>query len=321
MSAAPSSCRWHAVPMATPRKFLVDPAVPLFYHVVSKCVRGAFLCGYDAVTGRDYSHRKQWLIDRLNFLVQYFAVDLYGYAIMDNHFHLALFHDPKAHLRWSKREVADRWLAVSPPRSWAGKQVTPDMVEEARDALLEDHKRLAHVRKQLGSLSIFMKFLKQDIARRANQEDGVTGHFFEQRFWSAALLTEKAVLSTMAYIDLNPVRAEIVKRIEAIENCSITERLARAKEDSDSLTAYLKPLRRGLPEAPPRIAVTLKTYIERLGIVAEAKTRYAEGSPEQCWRKEVASIRKRQRAYGAKENLTAFAAARRWKRIPDSIGG
>jgi len=98
--------------MATPRKYLIDPEVPLFYHLVSRCVQRAFLCGHDPVTGHDYSHRKHWLIDRLHALVPH------GYSIMSNHFHLCVFHDPKAQQRWSDDEVAERWLAVSPPRSY-----------------------------------------------------------------------------------------------------------------------------------------------------------------------------------------------------------
>ena len=62
---------------------------------------------------------------------------------------------------------------------------------------------------RLGSLSAFMQHLKQPIARRANIEDGVTGHFFEKRFYSGALLDEEALLTAMAYVDLNPVRAGI----------------------------------------------------------------------------------------------------------------
>ena len=305
--------------MATPRKYLIDPNVPLFYHLVSRCVHRAFLCGYDPVTGKDYSHRKQWLIDRLNFLIQYFAVDLYGYAIMDNHFHLAVFHDPKAHLRWSQDEVANRWLAVCPPRSWVGKEVTPDMLAAAKATLLDNPKRLHHVRQQLGSISTFMKVLKQDIARRANLEDGVTGHFFEQRFWSGALLSERAILSAMAYIDLNPVRAEIVKSIDDIRDAGITERLATAATDPASLEAYLKPLGGGLPEAPPRLPMTVKGYIELLHRLAVPEPRQPENPDTARWRKDVASIHKRQRAYGSRADIAAFALTHNWRRLPSSV--
>ena len=52
-----------------------------------------------------------------------------------------------------------------------------------------------------------MKVLNENVARRANKEDDCSGHFWESRYKSQALLDDKAVLSAIAYVDLNPVRA------------------------------------------------------------------------------------------------------------------
>jgi putative transposase len=307
--------------MATPRKYLIDPDVPLFYHLVSRCVQRAFLCGFDPVTGKDYSHRKSWIIERLHFLVQYFAVDLYGYSIMSNHFHLNVFHDPKVSQHWTDEEVADRWLAVSPPRTYNDEPVKPEVLQEHKARLLEDPKRLAHVRKELGSISTFMKFLKQHIARKANAEEGVTGHFFEQRFWSAALLSERAVLSAMLYIDLNPIRARIAKYIEDIRHAGITERLAALAEGEMSLDDYLKPLVSGLGTIARKVVVTVRSYVQLLKVVIDSETRYAEDSPEAAWQRDVASIHRRQRAYGSEQDLRTWGISRKWKRYGEPIVG
>ena len=101
--------------MTTPRRLLVDPVNACDYHLVSRCVQGAFLCGRDPRRGRDYSHRRQWLVDRIRLLACCFAVKAYAYYIMSNHFHLVARYDPLACWRWSDEEVMRRWIDALPP--------------------------------------------------------------------------------------------------------------------------------------------------------------------------------------------------------------
>ena len=80
-------------------------------------------------------------------------------------------------------------------------------------------------RDRLASISWFNKLLKEPIARRANREDGCTGHFWEGRFKSIRLLDMAAVLGCMVYVDLNPLRAKMVKALKDSEFTSILQRL------------------------------------------------------------------------------------------------
>jgi len=54
--------------MGWPRKKYVKDGQEGVFHCFSRCVRRAYLYGYDPVTGKDFSHRKAWIVDRLRHL-------------------------------------------------------------------------------------------------------------------------------------------------------------------------------------------------------------------------------------------------------------
>ena len=82
----------------------------------SRCVRQAFLCGWDPSAGKDYSHRKTWVRDRLKQLAAGMAIDILDYAVLDNHLHTVLRNRPDIAEHWSDDEVARRWWQLCPHR-------------------------------------------------------------------------------------------------------------------------------------------------------------------------------------------------------------
>jgi len=67
--------------MPKSRNSLVSLEATSYYHCVSRCVRRAFLCGQDKLTGKNFEHR-------LLELASIFVIDFAAYAVMSNHYHV-----------------------------------------------------------------------------------------------------------------------------------------------------------------------------------------------------------------------------------------
>ncbi len=210
--------------MALPRSQYVQEGQEGVYHCFSRCVRRAFLCGFDAISHKDFSHRKAWLVDRLRHLATIFAIEICAYAVMETHHHTILRTRPDIVAQWSDQEVATRWLTLFPRnRNPGGSPIPPSETEIC--ALADCPERLAQLRRRLSSLSWFMGQLNEFIARAANKEDGVKGRFWESRFKCQALLDDAAIAACMVYVDLNPIRAGLAGTPEESDFTSIQARI------------------------------------------------------------------------------------------------
>lgn len=217
--------------MPIARKEIVTEGTVRIYHCISRCVRRAFLCGKDHFTGKSYEHRKALIKERLQQLVKGFAVDVFSYAIMSNHLHVVIRNRPDIAENWTDEEVAGRWLKVFPTKA---KTHSPAEIQSSINQLISNKARLAEVRQRLSSVSWFMRCLNEYVARQANREDQCKGRFWEGRFHCQALLDESAVLTCMAYVDLNPVRAGIAQTPETSLFTSVHDRIVSrrfGKED------------------------------------------------------------------------------------------
>ncbi len=205
------------------RKDIVDPSEVGVYHCYSRCVRGYFLCGVDRQTGTDYSHRKAWIEDRQALLVTVYAMELLGYAILDNHMHHVIRTRPDLAEVWTDEEVVRRWYRLHPQKNEQGEII--ELSDDHLKALLGDAVVVQEWRRRLASLSWYMKDLKEYIAKRANRESDQRGHFFESRFNSPRLADVITLLLCLLYVDLNCVRAGMADCPEAYIHGSFQRRV------------------------------------------------------------------------------------------------
>lgn len=211
------------------RNEVIDESTPGVYHCINRCVRRAFLCGHDPVSGRNFDHRKVLIQQRMEFLAGQFGLDVLGFSIMSNHLHVVLRNRPDVVATWSDDEVARRWWNLFPARrDENGLPAEPQPHELAM--LTASAAALAERRKRLSSLSWFMRCLCEGIARQANREDKCTGRFWEGRFKCQALLDEAAILACSVYVDLNPIRAGVAATPETSKFTSAYERIKANKE-------------------------------------------------------------------------------------------
>jgi REP element-mobilizing transposase RayT len=216
--------------MTYARKSLVSLNDTPYYHVVARCVRRAWLWGFDEYAGRDYSHRKHWMLERLAQLTSIFTIDICAYAVMSNHYHLVVHVDRARAQLLTREEVAERWTQIfsAPPlvERWRSGQAS-EAERQAAEAIIQ------RWRERLYDVSWFMKCLNEHLARRANLEDHCTGKFWEGRFKSQALLDEAGLLTAMVYVDLNPIRADIAATPEESEYTSIYQRIRELREANE----------------------------------------------------------------------------------------
>jgi len=254
--------------MTRARNQLISLEATPYYHCISRCVRRAFLCGEDSLTGNSYEHRKVWVVERLRELAGVFAIDICAYAIMSNHYHLVLRVDSEKAESWEFDQVVEHWerlfrVPLLVDRYLRGETTTRGEQNEA-EKLIETW------RERLMDISWFMRSLNEHLARRGNEEDNCKGRFWEGRFISQALLDDAAVLTCMSYVDLNPIRAGMAGTPEDSDFTSIQQRIyqyAKTGETRESKKTInnipLMPLVKQHKD-PHRNAIgfTIKDYLE-----------------------------------------------------------
>lgn len=217
-----------------------DPHDVSVFHCINRCVRRCFLCGVDPLTETNYEHRRAWIEQRLEFLAGCFGIDVIGFSILSNHFHVILRNRPDVVATWSDQEVARRWLLLCPIRKQD--DGTPEIPTPAElRTITGNAERLAEIRTRLSHISWFMRMVSEDVARRSNNEENVSGRFWQGRFRSVKLCDEAALLACLVYVDLNPIRASIADSPEESDHTSAQRRIEQQAGNAN-VADWLSPL-------------------------------------------------------------------------------
>ena len=230
--------------MGLRRKDVVNRMQVGVYHVTTRCVRQAFLLGTDYQIGSSNHERKSWIEQWFQSLTDVMLIELCAYAVMDNHTHSILRNRPDLLEEMDDREVAIRLARLYPGyQCLQGLPVEPD--PERVHELLDNPEELKRRKIQLVDISIFMARWEEAVARRANKEEDRTGRFWEGRFYCQKLLDSAAILAATVYVELNPLRANIVELPEYSQFTSLVNRIklstARAGRTPEELVERASP--------------------------------------------------------------------------------
>jgi hypothetical protein len=222
---------------AGPRNDVIIPDEVGVYHVWSRCVRRAYLCGADPVSGKNFDYRRDWIRDFEEKLAGLFAIEVAFRAELSNHLHAVLRTRPDItdSDAWSDDEVVRRWLTVT-HLSKSKQGELPEI--SAGQIAIEKAKpgRVAKLRERLSHPSWFMWALCEHVSRRCNREDGTSGHFWEDRFGCRRLVDEASIVVCGVYVDLNQIRAGEAASPELSRHTSAFDRI-RAMQQRDAARA------------------------------------------------------------------------------------
>jgi hypothetical protein len=242
---------------ACPRSHIVAKGAVGVYHCWNRCVRRAFLCGYDRVTRKNYNYRRAWIRKQEQQLARLFAIDIAFHSEMQNHIHLILRTRPDIVSSWSDEEVVKRWLQIAQLKR--GRRDEPTEPTQARiQSELARKGRVKRLRRRLSDVSWFMGALCEAIARRSNLEDGCAGKFWESRFGSRDLAEESAILICGIYVDLNPIRAGEVRVPELARHTSAFDRIeGRKMRRADAVLGRVLQAADSLDSVTPENSATM----------------------------------------------------------------
>ena len=167
------------------------------YHVMSRTALDGFPIG---------DIEKDFMLDVIKRFASLYFCEIMGFCLMSNHFHLLVKMLPEDN--FSDDEIMERLK-----RFYGGMR---DFSEQ----------QLPFFRSKLASLSELVRDIKVNFARFYNRQHHRRGYFWGDRFKSVIVDKGETLVNCLAYIDLNPVRAGLVKDPKDYRFCGYGEAVA-----------------------------------------------------------------------------------------------
>lgn len=188
---------------------LINSSEPTIYHLMSRTALDGFPLG---------DVEKEYLLHLMKKFSGLFFVDVLGFCIMGNHFHLVVKMNPEENLDDSelKRRLA----------AFYG------------DDIPFSDDQLPMLKKKLCDISEYVRIVKQSFSRYFNKLNKRTGFFWGGRFKSVIVEKGETLINLLAYVDLNPVRAGIVTKPEKYRWSSIGHHLQTDNADGFLSTEF-----------------------------------------------------------------------------------
>jgi REP element-mobilizing transposase RayT len=144
---------------------------------------------------------KDRFVSILKWFARIYFAEILGYAVMDNHVHIL--------------------IRMLPERNYSDADIEARFKIKYGDDAVFPVGRIDHFRKKWANLSEFVREVKQTFSRYYNKTKGRKGTLWGERFKSVIVERGETLINCLAYIDLNAIRAGIVKRPEDYRWCSL----------------------------------------------------------------------------------------------------
>jgi putative transposase len=210
------------------------------YHVMSRTALDGFPL-------KDVE--KDYLVALFRQLARLYFAEIIGFCVMGNHFHLLVKMLPESD--FSDQDIRQRFGTYFGEKRFLSTEQIP------------------FFREKFSSLSELVKELKMAFSRFYNRRHNRRGFFWGERFKSVIVEKGETLINCLAYIDLNPVRAGLVKRPEDYRWSSIGYHVqTNNKDEFLSLDFGVKEF--GEPEAKERFR-RYRRFVYETGAMDSAK--------------------------------------------------